>query len=88
MPAALSPSARSLILALLNRNHLKRLGAGPTDAEEVKSHEFFANINWRNISNKYGNVRKPEHRVIVQNYKVKRAFYEEQIESLTRFVDL
>jgi len=26
--------------------------------------------------------------VIVQNYKVKRAFYEEQIESLTRFVDL
>lgn len=32
----MSEAARELIVALLNRNPNKRLGAGPRDAEEIK----------------------------------------------------
>jgi serine/threonine protein kinase len=52
IPHTMPPPARSIILLLLNRNPSKRLGAGPTDAEEVKEHEFFADINWEEIAAK------------------------------------
>jgi len=28
---------------------MKRLGAGPRDAEEIKEHEFFKDINWDDV---------------------------------------
>jgi len=43
----MSKEARSLILDLLNRNPKKRLGAGPEDADEIKRHEFFNGLNWK-----------------------------------------
>ena len=43
----LSNDACSIIIALMNRNQNKRLGAGKEDAEEVKRHPWFASIDWK-----------------------------------------
>ena len=48
----LSLAARDLTSRLLNKNPVERLGAGPTDAEEIKSHEWFEDIDWNKIENK------------------------------------
>ena len=47
-----SDLAQSLVIALLNRNAAERLGAGPEDSEAVKSHPFFADINWDDVLHK------------------------------------
>ena len=47
----MSPDAIDLISNLLNRDAKKRLGAGPTDAEEIKKHQFFKDINWEDVAN-------------------------------------
>ena len=44
---------------LLNRNPNKRLGAGPTDSEEIKCHPFFAGTNWDDVYNKKLIAPKP-----------------------------
>jgi serine/threonine protein kinase len=49
IPHTMNPEARNLILMLLNRNPMKRLGAGPRDSEEVKEHEFFKGTNWDDV---------------------------------------
>ena len=41
-----SLQACNLITKLLDRNPLTRLGSGPSDAEEIKSHPFFAGLDW------------------------------------------
>ena len=46
IPQSMSLEARDLILNLLNRNPKKRLGAGPEDANEIKRHVFFKDIDW------------------------------------------
>lgn len=51
IPNTMSEEARNLIIALLNRNPRKRLGAGPGDAEELKQHKFFSGINWQDVQN-------------------------------------
>jgi hypothetical protein len=33
----------------LSKNPNKRLGAGIRDAEEIKEHEFFKDINWNDV---------------------------------------
>jgi hypothetical protein len=33
----------------LNRNPQKRLGAGSDDAEEIKAHAFFKDIDWKEV---------------------------------------
>jgi len=48
-PAYLSPSARSVLGALLERNPKHRLGSNG-DADEVKKHPFFENIDWTRLS--------------------------------------
>ncbi|ORZ40381.1 kinase-like domain-containing protein [Catenaria anguillulae PL171] len=49
-PAYLSPAAKSLLTGLLDRDPEKRLGArGPA---EVKSHPFFASIDWQALIEK------------------------------------
>lgn len=39
---------------------MKRLGAGPRDAEEIKEHEFFKNINWDDVYHRRLKPPKPE----------------------------
>ncbi|XP_063534484.1 ribosomal protein S6 kinase alpha-3 isoform X1 [Cydia strobilella] len=46
MPSNLSEEAQSLLRALFKRTPQNRLGAGPNGIEDVKNHEFFANIDW------------------------------------------
>jgi serine/threonine protein kinase len=46
LPNFLSEEARSLLIALMNRNPLKRLGAGPAGAAAIKAHPFFKDLDW------------------------------------------
>ena len=48
-PRYLSSCAVNLLRGLLTRDPRRRLGSGPTDAEEIKSHPFFAEINWEKL---------------------------------------
>lgn len=57
MPDNLSSEAQSLLRALFKRNPQNRLGAGPNGIEDIKSHEFFATIDWPNLMEK--KVRPP-----------------------------
>ena len=41
-----SDKACSLLTGLLERNPQKRLGGGNGDAEDIKKHEFFEDIDW------------------------------------------
>ena len=45
----MSEDARNFIVNCLDRNINKRLGAGPTDAKELKDHPFFKNIDWNKL---------------------------------------
>uniref|UniRef100_A0A6Q2XTZ3 protein kinase C n=1 Tax=Esox lucius TaxID=8010 RepID=A0A6Q2XTZ3_ESOLU len=45
-PRFLSTEAISIMRRLLRRNPERRLGAGEKDAEEVKKHPFFRNVDW------------------------------------------
>lgn len=51
-PRDFSRSTIDLITKLLHRNPEQRLGSGPTDAEELKCHPFFANIEWKLLEEK------------------------------------
>jgi len=59
LPASISHEAKSLLISLLNRNPNRRLGAGPTDAEEIKKHPFFDNVDWDKVVNRQYEVPKP-----------------------------
>jgi serine/threonine protein kinase len=52
MPKFLSPQAIDLINRLLDRHPMKRLGAGPKGAQDIKEHAFFDEIDWDDIINK------------------------------------
>ena len=55
----MSVKAKNLIIHLLNRNPSKRLGAGPTGADEIKKHPFFASIDWNCVEELRLEVPKP-----------------------------
>jgi serine/threonine protein kinase len=59
LPSQISNEAKSLLISLLNRNPNKRLGAGPTDAEEIKKHPFFDGIDWEMVYNRQAPVTAP-----------------------------
>mmetsp|Transcript_16271 Transcript_16271/g.22869 ORF Transcript_16271/g.22869 Transcript_16271/m.22869 type:complete len:393 (+) Transcript_16271:28-1206(+) len=46
-PAYMSPDAISLLTGLLDRSPKRRLGSGTTDAQEIKDHPFFKEIDWQ-----------------------------------------
>lgn len=48
----------------MNRNPNKRLGAGPTDAEEIKKHAFFDSLSWDKVAARQYEVPKPFMRPI------------------------
>jgi serine/threonine protein kinase len=47
-----SVEATSLLTKLLERDPSKRLGCSQAGAVELKSHPFFADLNWDDIKNK------------------------------------
>ncbi|XP_051538897.1 ribosomal protein S6 kinase alpha-3 isoform X6 [Myxocyprinus asiaticus] len=49
MPQFLSSEAQSLLRSLFKRNPSNRLGAGPDGVEEIKRHQFYANIDWNKL---------------------------------------
>lgn len=59
--------AADLLRKLLNRNPTKRLGSGVSDAEEVKAHKYFSDIDWEMVLNKkypppkFNYIPKPMH---------------------------
>ena len=51
-PYSMSISATNIIRKLLQKNPLKRLGAGPNDANDVKKHTFFRHTDWHGMMHK------------------------------------
>jgi len=51
-PPYLRPVPTSLLQGLLFMKPDERLGGGPGDVEDVKSHEFFAEVDWDDVYNK------------------------------------
>ena len=52
IPSYVSENAKSLLIGLLQRDPKKRLGGSIRDAEEIKEHKFFENIDWKKIYEK------------------------------------
>ncbi|KAH0954635.1 hypothetical protein HN011_003749 [Eciton burchellii] len=48
-PMYVTPDAKDLIRKLLKKKPAQRLGGGPSDAEQVKTHKFFKHINWHDV---------------------------------------
>ena len=59
MPEFLSPEAQALLRALFKRNPTNRLGAGPQGSDEIKTHPFFATIDWPRLFKK--EINPPFH---------------------------
>lgn len=51
-PIHMPPDSVSILHKLLTRDPSKRLGAGPTDADEIKAHPFFRDVNWDDMFHK------------------------------------
>ncbi len=47
MPNFISDTAADLIFKLLQVNPDRRLGSGPTGAEEIRSHRWFSRLDWK-----------------------------------------
>mmetsp|Transcript_5751 Transcript_5751/g.4943 ORF Transcript_5751/g.4943 Transcript_5751/m.4943 type:complete len:219 (+) Transcript_5751:690-1346(+) len=45
-PPFLSPNVKSLLEGLFKKEPDKRLGGGPDGAKEIKSHDWFENLDW------------------------------------------
>ncbi|KAF4689638.1 hypothetical protein FOZ60_001333 [Perkinsus olseni] len=45
-PSYISPIAKNLLEQLLCRDPNRRLGSGPADAQDIKSHPFFQGVDW------------------------------------------
>ena len=52
MEEHISHRVRNLLAGLLEKDKTKRLGSGPGDVEEIKTHAFFRSINWDDLYNK------------------------------------
>ena len=48
----LTPDAKDILTRLLNRKVENRLGFGPRDAELVKEHRFFSEVDWDAVINR------------------------------------
>jgi len=63
-PAYMSPEAKSLLSALLQRKVEDRLGSSSDDSASIKKHPFFAGIDWNAVKNKTTNPEfKPPNRL-------------------------
>ena len=65
----MSQEARDLLGGLLVKDPAKRLGGGPDDAKEIKSHIFFASIDWVALEQKkVGNVLNRSLRCVIYHF--------------------
>ncbi|KAL7749679.1 Serine/threonine kinase [Sorochytrium milnesiophthora] len=71
-PTNMSRDAVSICQRLLTKNPAQRLGAGPSDSEEIKQHPFFRGISWDDIYHKRipppFAPKKPSHAADVSNF--------------------
>lgn len=51
-PDKLSQDSVSILRNLLKKKRDTRLGSGPTDAQEIISHDFFRDVNWEDVYHK------------------------------------
>lgn len=51
-PRTLSTDSKSLLNGLLVKDPAKRLGGSEEDANEIKMHPFFINVNWQDLYDK------------------------------------
>lgn len=51
-PIHMPKDSVSILQKLLTRDPARRLGSGPKDAEEIKAHPFFRDVNWDDMFNK------------------------------------
>ena len=56
-PPGMSEAAKDILSRLLVRDPNYRLGSGETDAQELKSHPFFSDVDWNDLEK--GNVQAP-----------------------------
>ncbi|KAG1663103.1 hypothetical protein FOA52_010506 [Chlamydomonas sp. UWO 241] len=54
VPNFISDTASDVIFKLLQVNPDKRLGSGPAGIEDIKSHPFFASVDWKTLATKKG----------------------------------
>lgn len=70
LPAYLTPDARDLIRRLMKRQVSQRLGSGPGDGLEVRTHPFFKNVNWKDVFER--RLEPPIKPVLVRNQILKK----------------
>ncbi|KAI8614187.1 hypothetical protein BC830DRAFT_1128686 [Chytriomyces sp. MP71] len=51
-PSKIDPKAADVIRRLLTKDPGTRLGNGPLDADEIKAHPFFSDVNWADVLHK------------------------------------
>lgn len=81
IPKGISLDLKNLLVHLLTRNPQKRLGAGPLDAEEVKSHPWFNDINWDDVINKKLKPPKPNINPVPKNLVFPNVFRDNKKEN-------
>ena len=69
IPDIVSKEAAEVLRGLLERDPNKRLGGGPRDAQEIKEHPYFKDVNWDDVYNK--KIKPP----IYMNYMSKMIRY-------------
>ena len=65
IPEFINEDAASLLRGLLQKNPAKRLGGGIKDAEEIKQHYYFKDVNWDDVYNK--RIRPPPYNLFTRN---------------------
>ncbi|KAJ6217626.1 hypothetical protein RDWZM_008783 [Blomia tropicalis] len=73
-PRTISVEARNLLQGLLVKDPTKRLGGGPTDANEIMLHAFFRGVDWKQVVEK--NI-PPPFKPLVENETDTRYFDQE-----------
>lgn len=70
-PIHMSRDGVNLLQRLLEREPDKRLGSGPTDAEEIQNHAFFKDLSWDDVYHKRYKpafLPKVENEVDISNF--------------------
>ncbi|KAJ7307511.1 hypothetical protein JRQ81_009535 [Phrynocephalus forsythii] len=73
-PSVIGPVARDLLQKLLCKDPRKRLGSGPTGAQEIKDHPFFTGLDWTELA---ARRVKPPFKPLIRSELDVRNFAEE-----------
>ena len=90
IPQFVSEDAANLLRKLLERNPEKRIGSSNLDAEEIKRHPYFKDVNWDDIYNK--KIKAPfknnYNGRVIHYFKKPKLFIEDDKDILeTNFLD-